>query len=114
MKRQQTAILFILLIFGALFTAVLAQEPPPPTYLPLVMRPLPTPTFTPTPTPTPTPTATPPAQMVEMRGLWVTRFDWTDYVNPASPAKIDEIVNNAAYAGFNAIFFQVRGAGDAY
>ncbi|GIK55410.1 MAG: family 10 glycosylhydrolase [Chloroflexi bacterium] len=114
MKAPQTAILLLLLILGGLFTAVLAQEPPPPTYLPLVMRPLPTPTFTPTPTPTPTPTATPPSQMVEMRGLWVTRFDWTNYINPANPAKIDEIVNNAAYAGFNAIFFQVRGAADAY
>jgi uncharacterized lipoprotein YddW (UPF0748 family) len=52
--------------------------------------------------------------MIEMRGLWVTRFDWTDYKNPASPAKIDEIVANAATAGFNTIFFQVRGVADAY
>lgn len=52
--------------------------------------------------------------MQEMRGLWVSRFDWTDYNNPADPAKIDEIVNNAAFAGFNAIFFQVRGTADAF
>ncbi|MCI0396448.1 MAG: family 10 glycosylhydrolase [Chloroflexi bacterium] len=52
--------------------------------------------------------------MVEFRGLWVTRFDWTTAGQPASPAKIDEIVQNAAGAGFNAIFFQVRGAADAY
>jgi uncharacterized lipoprotein YddW (UPF0748 family) len=52
--------------------------------------------------------------MVEFRGLWVTRFDWT--LNPAdiNPTKIDEIVSNAAYAGFNAIFFQVRGTADAF
>lgn len=50
----------------------------------------------------------------EFRGLWVTRFDWTTFGEPADPAKIDEIVQNAAAAGFNAIFFQVRGAADAY
>ena len=55
-----------------------------------------------------------PQPLIELRGLWVTRFDWTSYGSPADPAKIDEIVNNAAAAGFNAIFFQVRGAGDAY
>jgi uncharacterized lipoprotein YddW (UPF0748 family) len=66
------------------------------------------------PTPAPTPSPTPPAGMVEFRGLWVTRFDWTLFNQPASPAKIDEIVDNAADAGFNAIFFQVRGAADAY
>jgi uncharacterized lipoprotein YddW (UPF0748 family) len=55
-----------------------------------------------------------PPPPVEFRGLWVTRFDWTDYGQPADPARIDEIVNNAATAGFNAIFFQVRGTADAY
>ena len=80
----------------------------PRAYLPAVYRPAPTPTFTPTPTPTPSPTVT------EVRGLWVSRFDWTSYGQPASPSKIDEIVNNAAWAGFNVIFFQVRGTADAY
>ena len=56
---------------------------------------------------------TPPG-MVEFRGLWVTRFDWTRSNAPADPARIDEIVNNAADAGFNVILFQVRGAADAY
>ena len=50
----------------------------------------------------------------ELRGLWVTRFDWTQFNTPASPAKIDEIVANAADAGFNAIFLQVRGTADAF
>ena len=52
--------------------------------------------------------------MVEVRGLWVSRFDWTSSVSPADPAKIDEIVENAATAGFNLIYFQVRGTADAY
>jgi uncharacterized lipoprotein YddW (UPF0748 family) len=51
--------------------------------------------------------------MVEVRALWVTRFDWTT-PSGASPSKIDEIVANAALAGFNTIYFQVRGEGDAY
>lgn len=64
--------------------------------------------------PAPTPTPTRPPGMVEFRGLWVTRFDWTVFNHPADPARIDEIVNNAAEAGFNAIFFQVRATADAY
>ncbi len=51
--------------------------------------------------------------MVEFRGLWVTRFDWTSW-GSAPQGKIDEIVEDAANAGFNAIFFQVRGEADAY
>ena len=57
---------------------------------------------------------TAPNPMVEFRGVWVTRFDWTSYGQPADPAQIDEIVQNVASAGFNAIFFQVRGIADAY
>lgn len=55
-----------------------------------------------------------PEPLAEFRGVWVTRFDWTSYGQPASPAKIDEIVQNVADAGFNVIFFQVRGIADAY
>ena len=51
--------------------------------------------------------------MVEVRALWVTRFDWTES-SGASPGKIDEIVKNASYAGFNQLYFQVRGEADAY
>jgi uncharacterized lipoprotein YddW (UPF0748 family) len=61
----------------------------------------------------PTPTSEPPEEMVEFRALWVTRFDWIPNP-PASQAKIDEIVANADMAGFNALFFQVRGEADAY
>ena len=49
----------------------------------------------------------------EVRGLWITRFDWTNY-SSADPAKIDEIVDQSAAAGFNVLFFQVRGVADAY
>lgn len=51
--------------------------------------------------------------MEEVRALWVTRFDWTDN-NGADPAKIDEIVKHAASAGFNTLYFQVRGEADAF
>ena len=61
----------------------------------------------------PTPTS-PPPPLTEFRGVWVTRFDWTQFGQPANPAKIDEIVQNVALAGFNVIFFQVRGTADAY
>ncbi len=44
----------------------------------------------------------------EMRGVWVDR--WT-YSNEAD---VRSIMNGAADAGFNAIFFQIRGNGDAY
>lgn len=54
-----------------------------------------------------------PRTAVEVRGLWVTRFDWTNFAS-ADPQMIDEIVENAASAGFNVLFFQVRGEADAY
>jgi uncharacterized lipoprotein YddW (UPF0748 family) len=51
--------------------------------------------------------------MEEVRALWVTRFDWTDSEG-ADPVKIEEIVENAASAGFNTLYFQVRGEADAF
>jgi uncharacterized lipoprotein YddW (UPF0748 family) len=44
----------------------------------------------------------------EMRGLWVVR---TALVSPES---VDRVVELAANAGFNALFVQVRGRGDAF
>lgn len=72
------------------------------------------PTPPPSPTPTPTPTPTPLPDTVEFRGMWVTRFDWTSGTQPADPAKINEIVSDAAFAHINVIFFQVRANADAY
>lgn len=44
----------------------------------------------------------------ELRGLWVVR---TALV---SPQAVDQVVDAAAEAGFNAVFVQVRGRGDAF
>src|SRR5262245_2977599 len=44
----------------------------------------------------------------EMRGLWVVRTALT------SPESADQVVDQAADAGFNALFVQVRGRGDAF
>jgi len=46
--------------------------------------------------------------MAEGRALWVTRFDYD------SEAKIAYIMESAARAHFNIIYFQARAAGDAY
>jgi uncharacterized lipoprotein YddW (UPF0748 family) len=52
------------------------------------------------------PTAANPPE--ELRGLWVVR---TALV---SPAEVDRVVDAAAAGGFNALFVQVRGRGDAF
>ena len=49
-----------------------------------------------------------PAKGDEMRGLWVVR---TALV---SPRAVDKVVDDAKEAGFNALFVQVRGRGDAF
>jgi uncharacterized lipoprotein YddW (UPF0748 family) len=109
MDYMKQRILFtVTLLVGLLLAVGLAQAwriqaSERQLYLPIIEKPL--------PPPTPTP---PPPVMTEFRGLWVSRFDWITTYGAASPAKIDEIVNNAAYAGFNAILFQVRGEADAY
>jgi uncharacterized lipoprotein YddW (UPF0748 family) len=57
-----------------------------------------------------------PEPLVEMRALWVTRFDWTVWNGntAATQARIDKIVADAAGAGFNVLYFQMRAAADAY
>jgi uncharacterized lipoprotein YddW (UPF0748 family) len=52
--------------------------------------------------------ATTAAPVAEMRGLWVVR---TALV---SPETVDAVVDQARDAGFNALFVQVRGRGDAF
>jgi hypothetical protein len=44
----------------------------------------------------------------ELRGLWITRFAFS------SEATLRGILERAADAGFNAVFLQIRGNGDAY
>ncbi len=45
---------------------------------------------------------------IEFRAAWVTRWDWH------TAQDIERIVARLARAGFNAVYFQVRGAADAY
>jgi hypothetical protein len=98
---------------------------PTPTSTPTATA---TPTSTPTPTGTslftptvtPTPTETPPCYLylplimksypipLEARALWVSRYDY------ATLEDVQEIVEQAAYANFNIIFFQARAQADAY
>ena len=52
--------------------------------------------------------ATSSAEQGEVRGLWVVRTSLT------SAASIGRVVEGAQSAGFNALFVQVRGRGDAY
>ncbi len=65
-------------------------------YLPLVARPVQTPT------------------VPEIRAVWVSRYDWTRLGISPTVSDVQHVVDVAAQAGFNAIFFQARGAGDAY
>ncbi len=46
--------------------------------------------------------------LLEARGIWVTRWDYQ------SAQELDSIIEKAARAGFNQIYFQVRAAADAY
>jgi len=49
-----------------------------------------------------------PPPAAELRGLWVVRTALT------SPQAVDDVVEQAQRAGFNALFVQVRGRGDAF
>ncbi len=60
-----------------------------------------------------TPTTTGPdggtsTELEEIRAVWVTRFAYN------TAAHVTSIINKAADAGFNVIYFQIRGNGDAY
>ncbi len=48
------------------------------------------------------------APNVEVRAVWVTRFAYS------SAAEVKGIIDRAAAAGFNVVYFQIRGNGDAY
>ena len=50
----------------------------------------------------------------EVRALWVTRYDWISFGITPTVADVQRVVSDAVRANFNTIFFQVRGAGDAY
>ena len=70
--------------------------------------------------PTPAkPDTAPPPIMREMRGLWiatVSNIDWPSrngLTADQQRAELTDILDRAASAGFNAVFFHVRPAGDA-
>ncbi len=46
--------------------------------------------------------------VAEVRAIWVTRFAYN------SAAEVQAIIDRAAAAGFNVVYFQIRGNGDAY
>ena len=45
----------------------------------------------------------------ELRGIWITRFDWVRPSPTEMEKRIVDIIASAQEAGFNALFFQVRG-----
>lgn len=48
----------------------------------------------------------------EARALWISRFDWGS--PPMKASRLTYLINRAADAGFNMVFFQARAVGDAY
>ena len=60
----------------------------------------------------------PPAPVKEARAVWITRFEYSNYSTTHDQdsirAYIRNVIDRAARANFNMIFFQVRGNGDAY
>ncbi len=54
----------------------------------------------------------------ELRGIWLTRFEYTRVSSTFDADSMKQFITatieNAAKANFNAVFFQVRGNGDAY
>src|SRR4051794_11970535 len=65
------------------------------------------------------PDTAPPPITHEMRGLWVAtvgNIDWPSRATLSADqqrAELDDILDRARATGFNAIFLQVRSAGDA-
>ena len=53
-----------------------------------------------------------PGKPEEVRALWISRFDLGS--PPSKQARLEELINRAADAGFNVILLQVRATGDAY
>jgi uncharacterized lipoprotein YddW (UPF0748 family) len=50
----------------------------------------------------------------EVRAVWVTRFSYASAVPADAIRLIERTIGRAAGAGFNVVYFQVRGNGDAY
>ncbi len=64
---------------------------------------------TPTKPPNPQPTDTiPPEPAVEARAVWLSRYDYS------TQAQLVALIDSAAAANFNIVYFQTRGNGDAW
>ncbi|WP_261342235.1 family 10 glycosylhydrolase [Aeoliella mucimassa] len=50
------------------------------------------------------------AEFSDFRGLWVSRYEYS----MSDPSSVEQIMANAASAGFTDVMFQVRGQSDAY
>ncbi len=50
----------------------------------------------------------------EYRAVWITRFTYASANPVASRNQVVSLINKAADAGFNVVYFQIRGEGDAY
>jgi uncharacterized lipoprotein YddW (UPF0748 family) len=55
-----------------------------------------------------------PAAAQEIRGLWVSRFEWPQSTQSATQSRIQTILNRMQSGKFNAVFFQVRGQGETF
>ncbi|MCX7624805.1 MAG: family 10 glycosylhydrolase, partial [Candidatus Sumerlaeaceae bacterium] len=54
------------------------------------------------------------ARSPEYRVMWVSRFEWPSANEATAKANIDNIMQNLAANGFNAVLFQVRGQCDVH
>ncbi len=50
----------------------------------------------------------------EVRGIWVSRFEWPSASQATAKANIDQIMQSAKDNNFNTVFFQVRGQCDVH
>jgi uncharacterized lipoprotein YddW (UPF0748 family) len=55
-----------------------------------------------------------PAQTPEMRGMWISRFEWPSSNEATAKANIDGMMQTLADNNFNTVFFQVRGQADVH
>ncbi len=94
--------LVAMVAFLVFLPSAVSGASPAPLYLPEVRS-----AVIPTPSPTPEP-------LPEIRGVWVSRFDWSPRSTYPRAEVIQQVVDDVVRGGFNTIFFQVRTAGDAY
>jgi uncharacterized lipoprotein YddW (UPF0748 family) len=50
----------------------------------------------------------------EIRGMWVSRFEWPRSTEASTKSRLNSIINTLAAANFNSLFLQVRGAMETF